>query len=127
MALGTQSPARAQMTTGRVTSRRLNVFEQYLTIWVATCMGIGIAIGKLTPASVRSLRSLEFGDASQINVPMAILIWLMIYPMMLKIDLTSLVGARKRPGGLLVTLFVNWVVKPFSMAFLGWVFFKHLF
>jgi ACR3 family arsenite transporter len=106
---------------------RLNLFERYLTLWVAVCMGIGVAIGKLAPESVRLLRSLEFGDGSLINVPMAVLIWLMIYPMMLKIDFTSLVDVRRKPGGLLVTLFVNWVVKPFSMAFLGWIFFKHLF
>lgn len=107
--------------------KRLNFFERYLTLWVIGCMGVGIALGKLAPESVRLLRDLEFGDGSQINLPMAVLIWLMIYPMMLKIDLTSLAGVRKRPGGLLVTLFVNWVVKPFSMAFLGWLFFKHLF
>jgi ACR3 family arsenite transporter len=107
--------------------RRLNPFERYLTIWVAACMAIGIALGKLAPESVRMLRGFEFGDRSQINVPIAVLIWLMIYPMMVRIDFTSLAGVRKRPAGLLVTLFVNWVVKPFSMAVLGWVFFRHLF
>ena len=66
-------------------------------------------------------------SSSQINLPIAVLIWLMIYPMMLKIDFASILGVRKRPGGILVTLFVNWLVKPFSMALLGWLFFKHLF
>ncbi len=108
-------------------SKRLNFFERYLTLWVASCMVVGVALGKLAPGAVGALRRLEFGDGSQINLPIAVLIWLMIYPMMLKIDFASLVGVRRRPGGLLVTLFVNWVVKPFSMAFLGWVFFKHLF
>ncbi len=107
--------------------KRLSSFERYLTLWVAACMVVGVAIGKLAPGAVGTLRGLEFGDAGHINVPIAILIWLMIYPMMLKIDLVSLLGVRKRPGGLLITLFVNWVVKPFSMALLGWVFFKHLF
>jgi ACR3 family arsenite transporter len=90
-------------------------------------MVAGVALGKLLPGFTDAVRRLEFGDGSQINVPIAILIWLMIYPMMLKIDFGSLLGVGRRPGGLLVTLFVNWVVKPFSMAILGWVFFKHLF
>jgi ACR3 family arsenite transporter len=108
-------------------AKRLNPFERYLTLWVAACMAVGVALGKLAPGAVSRLRSIEFGDGSHINVPIAVLIWLMIYPMMLKIDIRSLLGVRRRPGGLLVTLFVNWVVKPFSMAFLGWLFFKHLF
>ena len=112
------------MTAAR---KRLNIFERYLTLWVAVCMVVGVLLGKLAPDVVGALRALEFGDGSQINVPIAVLIWLMIYPMMLKIDFTSLIGVRRRPGGLLVTLFVNWVIKPFSMALLGWLFFKHLF
>ena len=107
--------------------KRLNVFERYLSLWVAVCMVIGVAIGKLVPGFVAAIRGLEFGEGSRINLAIAVLIWLMIYPMMLKIDFSSLLGVRKRPGGLLVTLLVNWVVKPFSMAFLGWLFFKHLF
>jgi ACR3 family arsenite transporter len=87
--------------------KRLNVFERYLTLWVAVCMVVGVAVGKFAPGAVNRLRSIEFGDGSQINVPIAVLIWLMIYPMMLKIDLTSLLGVRKRPAGLLVTFFVN--------------------
>jgi ACR3 family arsenite transporter len=114
------------MTTSLV-PKRLNIFERYLTVWVGACMVAGVAIGKIAPGAVGILRGLEFGQGSQINVPIAILIWLMIYPMMLKIDFTSLLGVRRRPRGILVTLFVNWVVKPFSMAFLGWLFFKHLF
>jgi ACR3 family arsenite transporter len=107
--------------------KRLNLFERYLTLWVGICMVVGVAIGKLMPAITDSLRRLEFGAGSHINIPVAVLIWLMIYPMMLKVDFTSILGVSKRPGGLLITLFVNWLVKPFSMAFLGWVFFKHLF
>lgn len=107
--------------------KRLNFFERYLTLWVALCMVAGVAIGKLAPGVTDAIRSLEFGKGSQINLAIAVLIWLMIYPMMLKIDFTSILGVRKKPKGLLVTLFVNWLVKPFSMAFLGWLFFKHLF
>jgi ACR3 family arsenite transporter len=107
--------------------KRMNVFERYLSLWVALCMVLGVAIGKLVPGLVGALRDLEFGDNSHINVPIAVLIWLMIYPMMLKIDFTSIVNVGKRPRGLFVTLFVNWLVKPFSMAFFGWLFFKHLF
>jgi ACR3 family arsenite transporter len=113
------------MTAG--VGKRLNLFERYLTLWVATCMAVGVLFGKLLPGATGALRGLEFGEGSQINVAIAILIWLMIYPMMLRIDFGSLLGVGRRPGGLLVTLLVNWVVKPFSMAFLGWLFFKHLF
>jgi ACR3 family arsenite transporter len=105
----------------------MNVFERYLTLWVALCMVAGIAIGKLFPQATGFIRSLEFGAGSQINILIAVLIWLMIYPMMLKIDFSSILDVRKKPKGLAVTLFVNWLVKPFSMALLGWVFFKWLF
>ncbi len=107
--------------------KRLNFFEQYLTLWVALCMVVGVLLGKLLPGVTAALRGLEFGQNSQINLPIAVLIWLMIYPMMLKIDFSSILGVRRRPGGILVTLFVNWLVKPFSMALIGWLFFKHLF
>lgn len=107
--------------------RRLNVFERYLTLWVGLCMVAGIGLGKLLPGVIDGLRRLEFGGGSQINIPIAVLIWLMIYPMMLKVDFASVLGVGKRPKGLLITCFVNWLVKPFSMALLGWLFFKHLF
>jgi ACR3 family arsenite transporter len=99
--------------------RRLGFFERYLTAWVAACMVAGVLLGKLLPGATRAVRTMEFGQGSQINLPIAVLIWLMIYPMMLKIDFGSLLGVGRRPGGLLITLFINWVVKPFSMAFLG--------
>ncbi len=108
-------------------AKRLNFFERYLSLWVLICMGVGVALGKLLPGTVAALSKLEFGEGSQVNIPIAVLIWLMIYPMMLKIDFSSLVGVTKRPKGLLVTLFVNWLVKPFSMAFFAWVFLQHLF
>src|SRR6266508_5178175 len=90
-------------------------------------MVVGVSIGKLLPGLTGAIRKLEFVEGSQINAAIAILIWLMVYPMMLRIDFTSIAGVRKKPKGLCVTLFVNWLVKPFSMAFLGWLFFKHVF
>jgi ACR3 family arsenite transporter len=105
----------------------MNVFERYLSAWVALCMVLGVLIGKFVPRLVGALRDMEFGTGSHINIPIAILIWLMIYPMMLRIDFGSIVGVGRKPKGLVITLVVNWLVKPFSMAFLGWLFFKHLF
>ncbi len=102
-------------------------FERYLSVWVALSMVLGVSIGRLFPGMTRLLRGLEFGTGSQINVPIAVLIWLMIYPMMLKIDFASVKHVGTRPAGLFVTLFVNWLVKPFSMAFFGWLFFRHVF
>jgi ACR3 family arsenite transporter len=107
--------------------KRIGVFERWLSLWVALCMVVGVAVGRLFPDVTDALRRLEFGEGSQINVPIAVLLWLMIYPMMLRIDLASVLGVRRRPKGIAVTLFVNWLVKPFSMAFLGWLFFEHLF
>ena len=106
--------------------KRLNLFERYLTAWVALCMGAGVLLGSFLPGLTDALRRLEFTEGSHINLPIAVLIWLMIYPMMLRVDLTSVLGVRRQPRGLLVTLFVNWLVKPFSMAAIAWVFFKHL-
>jgi arsenite transporter len=107
--------------------KRLNLFERYLTIWVGLCMVAGVALGKWAPNVVRSFRDLEFGVDSHINVPIAILIWLMIIPMMMRVDFASVRNVGRKPKGLFITLFVNWVVKPFSMAFLAWLFFRHLF
>ena len=113
--------------TDAVQPKRLAFFERYLTAWVALCMVAGVALGKLLPGAVDAVRRLEFGRGSQINLPIAVLIWLMIYPMMLKIDFGRLLEVRRRPRGLLVTLFVNWVIKPLSMTLLAGLFFKHLF
>jgi len=111
----------------QVEVKRLNLFERYLTLWVGLCMVAGVLIGKLLPGLVDALRRMEFGSGSQINVPIAVLIWLMIIPMMMKVDFTSIRDVGRRPRGLLVTLFVNWLVKPFSMALIGWLFFRILF
>ncbi len=107
--------------------QRLNFFERYLTLWVALCMLAGLVLGRSLPPLVAALRSVEFGYGSQVNVPIAILIWLMITPMMMKVDFASLRDVGRRPRGLLVTLFVNWMVKPFSMALIAWVFFRYVF
>ena len=107
--------------------KRLAFFERNLTLWVLLCMVAGVLLGTFAPKSVSALSAWEFGNDSHVNIAIAILIWLMIYPMMLKIDFSSIGGVARRPKGLLVTLFVNWIVKPFSMAFLGWFFIQHLF
>jgi len=107
--------------------KRLAFFERYLTVWVFLCMIVGILLGKLAPALTASLSRMEFGQGSQVNVPIAVLIWLLIYPMMLKVDFGAIGGIARRPKGLLVTLFVNWLVKPFSMALFAWLFIQTLF
>ena len=115
------------MSTETTAPKRLAFFERYLTVWVLVCMGVGIAFGKGLPGVTSMLSKLEFGQGSQVNVLIGILLWLMIYPMMLKVDFSAIGGIAKRPKGLMVTLFVNWLVKPFSMAFLAWLFMQHLF
>jgi ACR3 family arsenite transporter len=90
-------------------------------------MVAGVLLGKAMPELTGILSRMEFVGGSQVNVPIAVLIWLMIFPMMLKIDFASILKVGKRPRGLLITLFVNWLVKPFSMALLGWLFFKGIF
>src|SRR5512136_1306568 len=117
----------ARTVQPQVEVKRLNVFERYLTLWVGLCMVAGVMLGKLAPGAVDALRRMEFGSGSQINVPIAVLIWLMIIPMMMKVDFTAIRNVGKRPRGLLVTLFVNWLVKPFSMALIAWVFFRYVF
>ena len=113
--------------TDKPAPKRLDFFERYLTVWVLACMVVGVGIGKLFPETTGGLSRLEFGRGSQVNVPIGILLWLMIYPMMLKVDFGAIGGIARRPKGLLVTLFVNWLVKPFSMALLAWFFMRHVF
>jgi ACR3 family arsenite transporter len=90
-------------------------------------MVVGVVLGKAIPGGMASLRSLEFGEGSQINIPIAVLIWLMITPMMMKVDFGAIRQVGRRPRGLFVTLFVNWLVKPFSMAAIAWLFFRYVF
>ncbi|MBZ5625954.1 MAG: ACR3 family arsenite efflux transporter [Acidobacteriia bacterium] len=117
----------AQPTTETTTRKRLNYFERYLSLWVGLCMLVGVLVGKALPDLIDQLRRIEFGAGSQINIPIAVLIWLMIIPMMMKVDFVSIRDVGKKPRGLLVTLFVNWLVKPFSMAFIAWLFFRYVF
>ncbi|MBM6837717.1 ACR3 family arsenite efflux transporter [Clostridium saudiense] len=112
--------------TKRVKGKGLGVFEKYLTIWVVACIIIGILIGQFIPIIPETLSKFEYYNVS---IPVAILIWLMIYPMMLKIDFTSIVNATKKPKGLVVTCVTNWLIKPFTMyviaAFFLFVVFKN--
>ncbi|MFO1478359.1 MAG: ACR3 family arsenite efflux transporter [Verrucomicrobiota bacterium] len=107
--------------------RRLAVFERYLTGWVLLCMAVGVLFGKWLPGVTQCLSRLEFGSGSHVNIPIGVLLWLMIYPMMVKVDFGAVTGIARRPRGLMVTLFVNWVVKPFGMALLAWIFMRHVF
>jgi arsenite transporter len=120
----TSSPSTAAAGLG---PKRLNVFERYLSLWVGLCMVVGVIVGKTAPSWMAALRGLEFGEGSQINVPIAVLIWLMITPMMMKVDFGAVRAVGRRPRGLFVTLFVNWLVKPFSMALIAWIFFRLIF
>ncbi|MDA1276650.1 MAG: ACR3 family arsenite efflux transporter [Verrucomicrobia bacterium] len=121
------NPSTAATVVPAAPPKRLPFFERHLTVWVLVCMVVGVAFGKLFPSATAMLSKLEFGQGSQVNVPIGILLWLMIYPMMLKVDFGAIGGIAKRPKGLMVTLFVNWLVKPFSMALLAWVFMQHVF
>ncbi len=122
----TQSAALSVSANSR-SAANLNVFERYLSLWVALCMIVGVLLGKFWPTLVSLLRGLEFGRGSQINLPIAVFIWLMITPMMMKVDFTAIRAVGKKPKGVLITLFVNWMVKPFSMALISWLFFRHVF
>ena len=102
----------------------MSLFERWLTLWVALCIVAGIVLGQYFPASFKLLGGLEF---ARVNLPVGVLIWVMIVPMLLKIDFGALHQVRRHARGIGITLIVNWLVKPFSMAFLGWLFIRHLF
>ncbi len=106
------------------TQQGISFFEKYLTLWVALCIVAGIAIGELLPAFPQMLEKWEYANVS---IPIAILIWIMIFPMMLKIDFGSVVNAVKMPKGLAVTLTVNWLIKPFTLFGIAWLFFYVIF
>src|SRR6056297_3438116 len=99
-------------------------FERYLSIWVALCIAAGIGIGQFLGNRIQVLADMEM---FRVNIPIAILIWLMIYPMMLQIDFSSIRKIGKRPRGIVLTLVMNWLVKPFTMAFFAWIFFTKIF
>jgi ACR3 family arsenite transporter len=108
----------------RRTRPAMGFFERYLTVWVALCIVVGIALGQLLPGLFHGIAALEI---AQVNVPVGILIWVMIIPMLLKIDFAAPGQVRGHWKGIGVTLFINWGVKPFSMALLGWIFIRHVF
>ncbi len=101
----------------------IGFFERYLTVWVMLCIVVGIGLGQLFPGAFQAIASFE---VAKVNIPVGILIWVMIIPMLLKIDFSALGQVRHHARGIGVTLFINWAVKPFSMALLGWIFIRHL-
>lgn len=105
-------------------SPSIGFFERYLTVWVAVCIVAGILAGRVFPDFFKAVAKLEI---AQVNLPVGALIWVMIIPMLVKIDFSALTQVKSQWRGIGVTLFINWVVKPFSMAFLGWIFIRHLF
>lgn len=102
----------------------MSTFEKYLSIWVALALSVGIALGQVTPGLFEVLASLEY---AKVNLVVAVLIWAMVYPMMISVDFASLSRVAEEPKGLLITLVVNWLIKPFTMAALGVLFFKYIF
>ena len=102
----------------------MSVFDRYLSVWVALCIGGGILLGKVLPGVFQALASMEYAN---VNLPVAILIWAMVWPMMIGVDFASLKRMGDKPKGLIITLVVNWLIKPFTMAALGVLFFKFVF
>jgi len=102
----------------------MNFFERYLTAWVALCIVVGIALGQWQPEFFQAIGQLEY---AQVNLPVGLLVWVMIIPMLVKVDFSALHEVRQHIKGIGVTLFVNWFVKPFSMALLSWFFIRYLF
>ena len=102
----------------------MSLFERYLTLWVFLCIILGIALGQFFPGVFQVVGSME---VAQVNLPVGLLIWVMVIPMLVKVDFGALHEVRQHVKGIGVTLFVNWLVKPFSMALIGWVFFRLLF
>ncbi len=102
----------------------MGIFERYLSVWVGLAILIGMFTGSLFPAVFQVIAGLEY---AHVNLVVAVLIWLMIYPMMVQVDFSSIKDVGKKPRGLILTLVINWLIKPFSMALLGWLFFKGLF
>ncbi len=102
----------------------MGLFERYLSVWVALCLFAGVLLGNVFPAVFTYFSTLE---VAHVNIPVAIFIWIMIYPMMVQIDFSSIKNVGEKPKGLLLTLVVNWLIKPFTMAALGWLFFRVLF
>lgn len=118
--MSTQCETTAKLAAGAP----MSLFERYLTVWVFLCIIAGIALGQMAPAVFQAIGSLE---VARVNLPVGLLIWVMIIPMLVKVDFGALHEVKQHIRGIGVTLFVNWLVKPFSMAFLGWFFIRNLF
>jgi ACR3 family arsenite transporter len=118
MAVQSEATAKAASPTP------MTVFERYLTLWVFLCILLGIALGQLFPRVFQAIGEMQM---AQVNLPVGLLIWVMVIPMLVKVDFGALHQVRQHVRGIGVTLFVNWLVKPFSMAFLGWLFIRHWF
>ena len=116
--------AQCEVTAKRAGGEAISFFEKYLTLWVGLCIVAGIALGHLFPGLFQAIGGMEI---AQVNLPVAVLIWLMVIPMLLKVDFSALHQLRAHMRGIGVTLFINWAVKPFSMALLGWLFIRVIF
>ena len=116
--------AQCEMTAKIAADAPMSVFERFLTVWVFLCIVTGIALGQMAPGVFQAIGRLE---VAQVNLPVGVLIWVMIIPMLVKVDFGALAEMKQHMRGIGVTLFVNWLVKPFSMAFLGWLFIRNLF
>ncbi|TSE28675.1 Arsenical-resistance protein Acr3 [Tepidimonas thermarum] len=113
-----------EVTARQAAGAPMGVFERYLTLWVAVCIVVGIALGQAWPGLFQAIGRME---VAQVNLPVGILIWVMIIPMLVKVDFGALGQVRRHVRGIGVTLFINWLVKPFSMALLAWLFVRQLF
>lgn len=102
----------------------MGIFERYLSIWVSLCIVTGVALGNAVPSAFRFIATLEW---AHVNLVVAVLIWVMIYPMMVQVDFSNIRKIDETPKGLILTLVINWAIKPFTMALLGWLFFKIVF
>jgi len=119
------TPAAAKVVAAQAERRpSLSAFERYLSIWIALCIVAGVALGRLVPSAFQALGNLEI---ARVNLPVGLLIWVMIIPMLMKVDFSALSEVRQHLRGIGVTLFVNWLVKPFSMALFAWLFIRGLF
>jgi len=116
--------AQCEVTAKRAVGAPMSLFERYLSVWVALCIVAGILLGQWLPGVFQAIGRME---VAQVNLPVGVLIWVMIIPMLVKVDFAALHQVRQHVKGIGVTLFVNWLVKPFSMAFLGWLFIRQLF
>lgn len=116
--------AQYELTAARTARPVMGVFERYLTVWVALCIVAGIFLGQVFPSAFQAIGGVQ---VARVNIPVGLLIWVMIIPMLVKIDFGALSQVRSHWRGIGITLLVNWAVKPFSMAFLGWLFIRHVF